>query len=70
VFSSSLKVAEWTNSTIVAEDPVDELNVTVYPVLLGNGTPMLRPGATPKRLALVSAEGHPSGAVSLSYAKA
>ncbi len=47
---------------------VDRVEVTVVPVLLGGGTPLLAPGATMTPLTLLDTHPYPSGMVGLTYA--
>ena len=46
---------------------VDSVEVTVIPVLLGNGIPLLPPPYTPAKLKLFSSKIYRSGRVSLAY---
>ena len=46
---------------------IDELTVTVVPVVLGDGTPLFAGVAAPHRLALESATPYPNGLVQLRY---
>ena len=46
---------------------VDRIEVSVIPVLLGNGVPLLPPPYTPTKLTLVSSKLYRSGRVSLAY---
>jgi dihydrofolate reductase len=55
--------------TLLARDLVDELNVSLYPVIQGDGETMVRPGATSKRLTLASVRRNDAGVVSLTYVK-
>jgi len=54
--------------SLLAAGQVDAVEVTVVPVLLGGGVPLLAPGALRTALALMSTRSYPSGMVSLSYA--
>jgi dihydrofolate reductase len=56
--------------TLLDHDLVDELKVSLYPVLHGSGATMLQPGATSTQLELVSMSRNAAGAVSLTYMKA
>jgi dihydrofolate reductase len=56
--------------TLLAHDLVDELNVSLYPVIHGSGQSMLRPAVAPQRLTLASVHSEQSGVVSLKYVKA
>lgn len=56
--------------TLLAHNLVDELNVSLYPVVHGSGHSMLRPGVAPQRLTLASVHSQQSGVVSLTYVKA
>ncbi len=49
---------------------VDSIEITIVPVLLGGGIPLLPPGADRTTLALTSTHTYPSGMVTLSYAVA
>lgn len=53
---------------LLAEGQVDTVEVTVVPILLGGGVPLLHPGAPRTALTLTGARSYPSGMVSLSYA--
>lgn len=53
---------------LLAEGQVDTVEVTVVPILLGGGVPLLHPGAPRTPLTLTGARSYPSGMVSLSYA--
>jgi len=53
--------------TLLAAGQVDRVEVTVVPVLLGDGIPLLAPGAPRTRLALTGTRTYPSGMVTLSY---
>ena len=53
-------------STLLAAGQVDRLEVTVVPVVLGEGVP-LGPGAPRTRLKLRSTERYPSGMITLVY---
>ena len=46
---------------------VDTVEVTVVPILLGGGVPLLPPRTGPHRLALVHSQVYPSGMVALHY---
>jgi dihydrofolate reductase len=46
---------------------VDTVEVSVIPVLLGNGIPLLAPPYTPAKLQLLSHKAYPSGRLSLVY---
>jgi dihydrofolate reductase len=46
---------------------VDTVEVTVVPILLGGGVPLLPPRAGPHRLALAHTQVYPSGMVALHY---
>jgi dihydrofolate reductase len=46
---------------------VDSIEVTVVPVLLGGGVPLLPPGVPRTALALTGTRSYPSGMVTLSY---
>ena len=53
--------------TLLAAGQVDRVEVTVVPVLLGSGTPLLAPPAPQTRLALTHSQVYPSGMVGLTY---
>ena len=54
-------------ASLLAADQVDRVEVTVIPILLGGGVPLLPPGQTRSPLALDRVERYPSGQVSLHY---
>lgn len=54
--------------SLLAAGQVDTVEVTVVPILLGGGVPLLPPGAPRTALALTGTRTYPSGMVSLSYA--
>jgi dihydrofolate reductase len=54
--------------TLLAGGQVDRVEVTIVPVLLGSGTPLLAPHAPQTQLALISSHPYPSGMVALTYA--
>ena len=54
--------------SLLSEGQVDAVEITVVPILLGGGVPLLQPGATRTALALTGTRTYPSGMVSLSYA--
>lgn len=53
--------------SLLAAGQVDAVEVTVVPVLLGGGVPLLPPGAARTVLALTGTRTYPSGMVSLAY---
>jgi dihydrofolate reductase len=53
--------------TLLAAGQVDSVEVTIVPVLLGGGRPMLQPGGLRATLSLVRTHTYPSGMVSLIY---
>ena len=53
--------------SLLAEGQVDTVEVTVVPVLLGGGVPLLPSGAPRTTLALTCTHTYPSGMVTLSY---
>lgn len=55
--------------TLLDHDLVDELAVSVLPVLHGSGDLLFRPGAAPRHLDLASVERSGSGVVTLTYAR-
>ena len=54
--------------SLLAEAQVDAVEITVVPILLGGGVPLLQPGAPRTVLKLTGTRTYPSGMVSLSYA--
>ncbi len=53
--------------TLLDAGLVDTVEVAVMPVLLGEGIPLLKPGAAPRRLVRTSCEALASGIVLLTY---
>ncbi len=53
--------------SLLAEGQVDTINVGLTPVLLGEGIPLLAPGAPKTNLKLTHTKAYPSGIVMLSY---
>jgi dihydrofolate reductase len=53
--------------TLLEGGQVDRVEVTIVPVLLGSGTPLLAPRAPQTQLALIASHEYPSGMVSLTY---
>ena len=53
--------------SLLAEGLVDTVEVTVVPILLGGGVPLLQPGAPRTPLTLTGTHTYPSGMVTLSY---
>lgn len=53
--------------TLLAAGQVDSVEITVAPVLLGGGVPLLAPGAPRTLLTLTGTRTYPSGMVSLTY---
>ncbi|HET7723916.1 MAG TPA: dihydrofolate reductase family protein [Propionibacteriaceae bacterium] len=53
--------------TLLVGGQVDRVEVTVVPVLLGGGTPLLAVGATTTKLSLLDTHTYPSGMVGLTY---
>jgi len=53
--------------TLLAGGQVDRVEVTIVPVLLGSGTPLLAPHAPQTNLALIDSHVYPSGMVGLTY---
>jgi dihydrofolate reductase len=53
--------------SLLAAGQVDQVEVTVVPVLLGGGVPLLPPGAQQTALVLTGTHVYPSGMVSLKY---
>lgn len=53
--------------SLLAAGQVDTVEVTVVPLLLGGGVPLLPAGAPRTTLALTNTKSYPSGMVSLSY---
>jgi dihydrofolate reductase len=54
--------------SLLTEAQVDAVEITVVPILLGGGVPLLQPGAPRTVLTLTGTRVYPSGMVSLSYA--
>ncbi|MGD2113853.1 MAG: dihydrofolate reductase family protein [Acidobacteriota bacterium] len=54
-------------ASLLASGQVDRVEVTVVPVLLGEGVPLLPPGVPRTGLELVDTRRYPSGMVTLSY---
>jgi dihydrofolate reductase len=54
--------------SLLVEGQVDTVEVTVVPILLGGGVPLVQPGAPRTLLRLTGTRTYPSGMVSLSYA--
>jgi len=54
-------------ASLLAADLVDHIDVTIMPVLLGGGIPLVTPEAPRSRLTLTHSHAHPSGMVSLQY---
>jgi dihydrofolate reductase len=52
---------------LLAAGQVDSVEVTVVPIFLGGGVPLLPPGAPRTALALTGTRAYPSGMVTLSY---
>lgn len=53
--------------SLLAADQVDFVEVTVVPILLGGGVPLLAPGVPRAALTLMDTRTYPSGMVTLSY---
>jgi dihydrofolate reductase len=53
--------------TLLAGGQVDRVEVTIVPVLLGSGTPLLAPRAPQTQLTLLASQRYPSGMVGLTY---
>jgi dihydrofolate reductase len=53
--------------TLLVGGQVDRVEVTVAPVLLGGGTPLLAPRAPQTQLTLIASHQYPSGMVALTY---
>lgn len=58
------------SQSLLEHDLVDELNVSLYPIIQGSGRPMHTTAATSQRLRLVSVSRNDIGTVSLKYVKA
>jgi dihydrofolate reductase len=54
--------------SLLAAGQVDSVEVTIVPILLGGGVPLLPPDAPRTALALAGTHTYPSGMVTLSYA--
>lgn len=54
-------------ASLLAVGQVDTVEVTVVPVLLGSGVPLLASSAAPSALTLTGTRSYPSGMVTLSY---
>jgi dihydrofolate reductase len=54
--------------SLLAEGQVDRIEVTIVPILLGAGVPMLAPDSVRTELRLLDTHVYPSGMVTLSYA--
>lgn len=54
-------------ASLLAGGQVDRVEVTVVPILLGGGTPLLPPGSERASLTLIHTHTYPSGMVSLHY---
>jgi dihydrofolate reductase len=54
--------------SLLAEGQVDTVEVTIVPILLGGGVPLLPPEAPRTALQLTGTKQYPSGMVSLTYA--
>lgn len=54
--------------TLLEHDLVDEFDIWIHPVVLGQGTPLFRPGKH-KALRLEAVQARPTGVVSLRYAR-
>ena len=52
---------------MLADGLIDELDLFVYPLTLGDGTRLFEPGAPSLRLALARSETYPNGVVHLAY---
>lgn len=53
--------------SLLAAGQVDDVEITVVPVLLGGGVPLLAPGVPRTRLTLTNTRSYPSGMITLSY---
>jgi dihydrofolate reductase len=54
-------------ASLLAADLVDNLEVSIMPVLLAGGTPLVSVGAPPSRLTLIGSAISPAGIVRLNY---
>jgi dihydrofolate reductase len=54
-------------SSFLAVGLIDDLTITVVPLLLGSGRPLFHTGGPPARLSLTGVKHWPSGLVNLSY---
>jgi dihydrofolate reductase len=55
--------------TLLEHDLVDEVSVSLFPILHGGGETVARSGGAPKHLTLASADTRPNGVVSLRYVR-
>jgi dihydrofolate reductase len=55
--------------TLLENDLVDEVSVSLFPILHGTGETVARSGAAPRHLKLASADTLPTGVVSLRYVR-
>ncbi|WP_411277325.1 dihydrofolate reductase family protein [Gaiella sp.] len=51
-------------------DLIDDITITVVPILLGSGLPLFHPSSTVRRFRLDECESWPDGLVTLSYSRA
>lgn len=51
----------------LAAELIDDLTISVIPILLGDGIPLFKSGGTEQRLALIEGKTFPSGLVQLRY---
>jgi dihydrofolate reductase len=54
--------------SLLSAGQVDRVEVTIVPILLGGGVPLLPPSSSRTRLQLLETQSYPSGMVTLSYA--
>jgi hypothetical protein len=55
------------NRGLLAADVVDDIELSVMPLLLGRGIPFVSPGAPPAGLTLAHVNASPTGIVNLFY---
>jgi dihydrofolate reductase len=66
VFSQSLSEVTWSNARLSRapiEDEIDEYRLTVHPVALGDGLPLMHGLPEPLRLEMISSTAYADGCV-------